>query len=82
MNEKILKINNCRKIFPEKFTKVRSEDLVVKSFDKNLSKKEAKKLLELSGEIRGGKIGGENQDILATRNGKKIKFEPLFDKDE
>jgi hypothetical protein len=75
---KIIKLNNASKVFPAKYTKVRAHDLISKSVmhKKVLSSKEQIKLQAFADEVRSG-LFKENKDMLAIRNGRRIKFIPF-----
>lgn len=76
-------LRKAKDVFPDKYTKVRSHDLISKSIDKKkfLTLNEQKKLHNIASNIRTGIFGNKvpNQDIIAIRTGKKIKFDTLYD---
>jgi hypothetical protein len=82
-NSKTISLNHAKDVFPAKYTKVRSHDLISRSISQAmfLTKKEQEAMQNIAAEMRtsfGGR-SGINQDMIAIRDGKKIKFEPLFD---
>lgn len=75
-------LSHANLIFPNKWTKVRSHDLITKSQSKLLNKSERTKLENWTTDIRSFEHKGNfrmNQDMLVTRVGKKLKIEPMFD---
>ena len=69
----IIRLKNAKKVFPDKYTKVRPEDLVNLSATKKqyLSRKEQEKLQQVADEIYGGSHGTD-WDFIATREGQRI----------
>ena len=65
-------------VFPEKYTRARSHDLISTSIDKKtfLSKTEQRKLQSIADEIRNG-LFKEKQDVMITRTGRKLKIKPF-----
>jgi len=80
MTSKTITLKHANQIFPSKYTKIRSHDLISMSVDNRdiMTKREQQKLVNMADDIRGKTFGG-NQDIMATRTGTKIKFENIFD---
>jgi hypothetical protein len=80
MNSKTITLKKAKEIFPSKYTKVRSHDLISLSLDKKefLTEAEIQKLQNLAGDIKNY-VFGKNQDMMAIRTGKKIKFEAMYD---
>ena len=74
--QKIIKLNRAKDIFPEEVSRIRAHDLISKSVDKRLLKREQKAMQETANEIREG-LFGRNMDVLAIRKGKKIKIIPF-----
>ena len=74
--EKIIKLNRAKDIFPNEVSRIRAHDLIVRSTDKRLLKREQKAMQETANEIREG-LFGKNMDLLAIRKGKKIKIIPF-----
>ena len=74
--EKTIKLNRAKDIFPNEVSRIRAHDLISKSTDKRLLKREQKAMRETASEIRSG-LFGTNKDVLAIRKGKKIKIIPL-----
>lgn len=73
----ILRFTKAKLIFPEKFTKVRLEDLMSIIYDKKkfLTKKEIEKIENFVDRIMGRR--NSYFEYIAKRQGKIIKFIPI-----
>ena len=76
---KLIKLSKAKMIFPNKNTRMRAHDLMRLSIthSRQLTKKEQIELQDVAGEIRSGKLFGENTDLLITRKDKVMKIIPF-----
>ena len=75
--EKIIRLNRAREIFPNEFSRIRAHDLIVKSTDKRLLKREQEAMQSVADEIRNGLFKHKNMDVLAIRKGRMIRIIPF-----
>lgn len=75
--EKIIRLNRAKELFPNEVSRIRAHDLIAKSTDKKLLKREQKVMQEVANEIREGTLFGRNKDVLAIRKGKRIRIIPF-----
>lgn len=75
MKDIIIKLSKAKKVFPDKITKVRKEDLVSLAVDKKeyLTKSEERALVNIAGEM--DKIN--NHEFMAIREGQRIKLRAI-----
>lgn len=74
--QKIIKLKQAKKVFPDEISIIRPHDLISASIDKKkfLTRKEQEKIQRLAMDFRNG-FFDEKCDLLVTRKKDKLKFE-------